>query len=125
MRGAPDGVRAFVYKFSSGMGRREARYGRGPSFSSLVSDPRAAGLLYLFKIGDIFNKANPRKKCGRPLGMDAASFMANLFLFVHELEFMTQFLTPLGAEDTAEADDNMMEAWTGIFCRHFRYIKRY
>ena len=60
------------------------------------------------------------------MGMNAASFMANLFLYMHELEFMQQFLEAPEAEGgEEEAEELKQERWEKIFCRFFRYIKRY
>ena len=50
--------------------------------------------------------------CGIPMGMNAASFLSNMYLFMYELLFMEQFLQG-GAEAIA------------FFIANFRFIMRY
>lgn len=62
------------------------------------------------------------------MGMNAASFMSNLFLFMYELEFMQQFLErhvtgPAEVDDNADYERDYI--WDNIFVKYFKYIKRY
>ena len=83
-----------------------------------------------------------RQTCGIPMGMNAASFMSNLFMFMYELQFMEQFLKIAADSDseneTMDDDDDEQAAqaaqaprairdwvWETVFLKYFKYIKRY
>lgn len=60
--------------------------------------------------------------CGIPMGMNAASFMSNLFLFMFEFEFMGQFI---GSHVHGPVPALQREHEINFFQRYFKYIKRY